>query len=122
MPEVVVNTDLADIADAFNIWNDALQTLDPKQVAALYAPGGVLLPTVSNRVRTTNAEIVDYFTQFLQLKPRGKIDESHVRLLAPDLGINSGVYTFKLQKDGQEISVQARYSFTYKKVSNWFCI
>ena len=81
-----------------------------------YAPGGVLLPTVSNKVRTTPAEIVDYFTTFLKLKPNGKIDESNVRMLTPDTAINSGIYTFTLQKDGQPATVQARYSFTYKKV------
>jgi uncharacterized protein (TIGR02246 family) len=83
----------------------------------------VLLPTVSNRVRTTKAEIVDYFTQFLQLKPFGKIDEANVRMLAKDTAINSGVYTFKLNKDGQPTSVQARYSFTYKKIDGeWLII
>ena len=76
----------------------------------------MLLPTVSNRVRTSNAEIVDYFTQFLQLKPFGTINESNVRLLAKDLAINSGIYTFRITKEGQESTVQARYSFTYKKV------
>ena len=40
-----------------------------------YAPTAVLLPTVSNKVRTTPEEIVDYFVNFLQLKPRGAIDE-----------------------------------------------
>ncbi len=48
---------LAEVGKAFDKWNAALQTGDAKQVAALYAPGGVLLPTVSNRVRTTPEEI-----------------------------------------------------------------
>jgi uncharacterized protein (TIGR02246 family) len=123
MPEVEADKDLKEVSAAFDMWNAALQTLDPKQVAALYAPGAVLLPTVSNRVRTTNAEIVDYFTNFLQLKPNGKIDESNVRMLTPDTAINSGVYTFKLQKEGVEVKVQARYSFTYKKIDGkWLII
>ena len=111
-----MDKDLEDVRNAFNTWNDALQTLDPKQVAALYAPGGVLLPTVSNKVRTTPAEITAYFTDFLQLKPKGKIDESHARMLAPETGIHSGIYTFQLVKDGKDVKVQARFSFTYKKV------
>jgi hypothetical protein len=37
-------------------------------------------------------------------------------MLAEDTAINSGVYTFALVVDGQPTSVQARYSFTYKKV------
>ena len=66
---------MAEVSKQFDRWNAALQTGDPKQVAALYAPGGVLLPTVSNQVRTTKEEIEDYFSGFLQLKPQGKIDQ-----------------------------------------------
>ena len=107
---------LAEISKLFDNWNAALQTGDPKKVAALYAPTGVLLPTVSNKVRTTPAEIEDYFTSFLKIKPFGKIDDDNVRILGEDLAINSGVYTFALTVDGKATSVQARYSFTYKKV------
>eukprot|EP00798_Chlamydomonas_sp_ICE-L_P017207 gene17207-biopygen26107 len=123
MPEVVADNDLEEVALQFDRWNASLQTLDPAKVAAMYAPSAVLLPTVSNRVRTTPAEIQDYFVNFLQLKPFGIIDESNVRMLAKDLAINSGVYTFALTKDGAVSKVQARYSFTYRKVDGeWFII
>ena len=105
-----------------------LQTGDPEIVASMYAPDGVLLPTVSNKVRTDHAgkvseagctgremaawrpprarhrcnarpgaaqlptpppaptayillhtsPQVDYFKNFLQLRPFGTINESHV--------------------------------------------
>jgi hypothetical protein len=67
-----------DIAVLFDLWNAALQTGSPELVASLYAPDGVLLPTVSNRVRTTRAEIVDYFQHFLALQPRGTINQSFI--------------------------------------------
>jgi hypothetical protein len=57
----------------FNLWNDALATLDPKKVAARYASKGVLLPTVSDVPRTDYPGIEDYFTKFLKLKPQGKV-------------------------------------------------
>lgn len=116
MPEVKVDDDIAEVEKQFDLWNAALQTGDPSKVAAMYAPSAVLLPTVSNQVRTTTEEITDYFVSFLKLKPFGTIDESNVRLLAKDLAINSGVYTFRLNKEGQETYVQARYSFTYRKI------
>ncbi|KAG1674810.1 hypothetical protein FOA52_015197 [Chlamydomonas sp. UWO 241] len=123
MPEVIGNPELEEVANQFELWNASLQTGDPKKVAAMYGPGAVLLPTVSNKVRTTTDEIADYFTAFLKLKPFGKIDASNVRILAKDLAINSGVYTFKLNKDGKESLVQARYSFTYKKFDGkWMII
>eukprot|EP00798_Chlamydomonas_sp_ICE-L_P029680 gene29680-biopygen4302 len=124
MPEAVVDNDLEEVAKQFDRWNASLQTLDAAKVAAMYAPTAVLLPTVSNRVRTTSAEIQDYFVNFLLLKPFGRIDESNVRMLASDLAINSGVYTFALTKEGLGVTkVQARYSFTYRKIDGeWFII
>jgi uncharacterized protein (TIGR02246 family) len=99
MPEPVVDP-LEEVAALFDLWNTTLQTGDPEKVASLYAPDGVLLPTVSNKVRPDHASKVDYFTAFLQLKPFGTINESHVRFLNTQktLAANSGVYTFQLQK------------------------
>ncbi|KAI8475222.1 MAG: hypothetical protein J3K34DRAFT_517475 [Monoraphidium minutum] len=117
-----VDPEAAEVAALFDRWNAALQTGDPKAVAALYAPTAVLLPTVSNKVRTTPAEIEDYFSAFLQLKPYGTIEESSVRLLAKDTAIHSGVYTFDIVRDGRPEEVQARFSFTYKKINGEWLI
>ena len=100
-----------DIAALFDKWNNALQTGEPKLVAALYDTNdGILLPTVSNDVRHNIDEIEDYFVDFLAKGPVGKIDEANVRVF-DELAINSGVYTFTF-KDGA--SVQARYTFVYR--------
>jgi uncharacterized protein (TIGR02246 family) len=98
------------ILSLFEEWNRALQTGDPKKVAALYESNAVLLPTVSNQVRHNHPEIEDYFVHFLAKGPQGKIDEANVRLFG-DLAINSGVYTFTF-KDGS--SVQARFTYVYR--------
>ena len=45
----------------FYEWNDALHTKDPKTVAAMYDAKGVLIPTLSNKVRNTTETIEDYF-------------------------------------------------------------
>ena len=94
----------------FDEWNSALQTGDPKQVAALYENNAVLLSTVSNQVRHNPAEIEDYFVNFLAKGPMGKIDEANVRTFG-ELAINSGVYTFTFEGGA---SVQARYTFVYR--------
>ena len=99
-----------DISALFDEWNNALQTGNPKNVAALYATNGILLPTVSNQVRHNHAEIEDYFVNFLAKGPSGKIDEANIRTFG-DVAINSGVYTFTF-KDGAV--VQARYTFVYR--------
>lgn len=104
----------------FEKWNAALQTGEPKNVAALYdGEQGILLPTVSNQVRHNHAEIADYFVHFLAKKPAGKIDEANIRVFG-DLAINSGVYTFTF---GDGAVVQARYTFVYKNTgSEWLIL
>ena len=70
MPEASKGPKLPEkeVGDLFYLWNDALATLDPETVAARYANGGVLLPTVSDPPRTDHECILDYFTAFLQKK------------------------------------------------------
>ncbi len=99
-----------DIASLFDEWNNALQTGNPKNVAALYADNGILLPTVSNEVRHNHEEIEDYFIHFLAKGPKGNIDEANIRTFG-DIAINSGVYTFSFDDSS---SVQARYTFVYR--------
>ncbi|MEV6878989.1 SgcJ/EcaC family oxidoreductase [Amycolatopsis sp. NPDC051128] len=102
------------IADLFPQWNAALATGDPQRVADLYAPDAVLLPTVSNQVRRTRAEIVDYFTKFLKNKPQGVIEDEIVDVLDADTAVNTGVYRFTLTKDGKAQEVRARYTYVYE--------
>lgn len=106
----------SEVAALFDRWNASLRTGDPKKVAANYAPGSVLLPTVSNRARFTTAEKEDYFAHFLVRRPEGTIDDRMI-----DVDCNSatdaGLYTFRFS-DGT--MVKARYSFSYRKIgSQW---
>jgi len=111
------------VAQQFQIWNAALQTGDPQRVAALYcATGAVLIPTVSNTLRTSRAEIADYFQHFLAMRPEGEIDTAYIRILDPTTAIDSGIYTFHLVKDHKPEDVQARYTFVYRKVNGTWCI
>ncbi|WP_211116227.1 SgcJ/EcaC family oxidoreductase [Roseinatronobacter bogoriensis] len=103
-----------EIADLFNDWNSALQTLDPAKVAALYAEDAVLLPTVSNEIRKTPAAIRAYFKRFLKKQPRGRIIEQNIRLF-DTLAINSGLYTFDLTIEGTTVQLLCRYTFVYRK-------
>ena len=111
------------IHSLFDLWNQALISGDAGKVAALYAPDAILMPTVSNRVRHTPAEIADYFTHFLQSKPSGKILESNVRTFG-DLAINSGIYEFTLSPEDKPHSIiQARFTFVYKKTGDdWLIV
>lgn len=104
----------------FDQWNAALRTGDPQKVADLYAKDAVLLPTVSDNVRTDRAEIVDYFEHFLQNKPEGTKVESIVNVLDSDTVIDTGVYEFALTnpETGAKNTVKARYTYAYEKQSD----
>jgi uncharacterized protein (TIGR02246 family) len=112
------------IAALFDDWNAALQTGDSAKVADRYAKDAVLLPTVSNQVRTDRAEIVDYFNHFLENKPVGKKVDTIVEILDSDSAIDTGVYEFTLtdHETGKKRVVEARYSYTYEKIDGEWLI
>jgi len=116
-PEAAKKPSKKQIAALFDNWNAALQTGDADKVASLYAKDAVLLPTVSNKVRTDRAGIVDYFHHFLENKPVGKKVQTVVNVLDTDSAIDTGVYEFTLTdpKSGDKRVVEARYSYTYEK-------
>jgi hypothetical protein len=94
----------------FNLWNDALATLDPEKVAKRYSKNAVLLPIVSDTPRTSYAFIKDYFVNFLKNKPQGKILDSYVET-GNGWCKDVGVYEFTMGADGSK--VKGRYSFVY---------
>ena len=99
-----------EIRSLFDHWNAAIQTGKADNVVELYDTNAILLPTISNKVRKTHAEIEDYFVAFLAKGPIGRIDDSNVRIYG-DIAINSGIYTFTFANGS---SVQARFSFVYR--------
>lgn len=108
-----------DIRALFDLWNEALKTRDAKQVTALYAEDGVLLPTLSNKVRHNHAEIEDYFISFCEKSPVASVIESNVRING-DLAVNSGACNFDLDADdGTRVTVRVRFSFTYERKTSW---
>lgn len=99
----------------FGRFNDSWQTGNPDKVTSLFLPDAVLLATVSNKPRTTHAEIRDYFDHFLLSRPIAKIDTSTVRLNC-NTATRVGTWTITLTdpKTHKKSDVHARYSFVYK--------
>ncbi|WP_430789420.1 SgcJ/EcaC family oxidoreductase [Actinoplanes sp. G11-F43] len=102
------------VRSLFDGWNRALATGDPQRVADRYARDAVLVPTVSNDVRTDRASIVDYFEHFLDNEPQAVITESHVNVLDPTTAVDTGTYRFTLGGPAGERTVDARYTFVYE--------
>lgn len=101
----------AEIAALFQRWNDDVKSGDPDRVVENYAADSILVPTVSNQVRTTAAAKRDYFVHFLANKPSGVINVSDITL-GCNMAVDSGLYTFTYGASGRV--VPARYSFTYR--------
>ncbi len=101
----------AEIAALFDRWNQSLQTGDPRKVVANYEERSILLPTVSNKPRLTQAEKEDYFHHFLENGPYGKIDLRFIEL-GCNTAVDAGLYTFSFARTG--VSVSGRYSCTYR--------
>ena len=103
-----------EVKGLFTLWNNALQSGNPKQVTALYAEDAVLLPTISNRIRSNPDAIEAYFVDFLARSPQGRLDQSHIRIFET-LAVHSGIYTFSFA-DGSQ--VQARFTYLYQSSDN----
>jgi uncharacterized protein (TIGR02246 family) len=103
-----------EIHTLFHAWDAALQTGDAEEVVALYAPDAVLLPTFSNRVRTTEEGRRDYFVHFLQRRPRASVVEGHARSYG-DVAVHSGIYAFVFGA-GPVREARARFTFVYRRV------
>jgi uncharacterized protein (TIGR02246 family) len=102
------------VSGLFDRWNAALQTKNPDEVVKNYAPDAVLLPTVSNKPRTSPQEIRDYFVHFLEKSPKGSINSRTVHTGCND-AYDVGTYTFTVtDAAGKTSQVPARYTFVYE--------
>jgi len=113
MPEGIVTAQPiteTEVRSLFGRWNDALASLDPKKVADRYSSKGVLLPTVSDVPRTDYPGIVDYFTNFLKLKPQGEILSGNI-IIGTNWAQDAGIYEFTMGASGQK--VKGRYTYVY---------
>ena len=99
----------------FSLWEQALLTREPSTVAALYADGGTLLPTMGDKVLTTREGIEGYFVRFLALNPAVEILEEHVHPSTDECYLHCGHYRFTIERDGQQEVVDARFSMEWKK-------
>ena len=109
-----------EVAGLFDTWNEALATGDAETVADLYAPDAVLLPTLSDEIRSDREELVEYFTEdFLPKQPQGVVTESEVFVIDEDSASHSGNYDFTItNSDGTTSVVPARFTYVYEKTGD----
>ena len=101
--------------DAFKgleTWGNAVAKKDMAAVLNCYVASATLWPTLSNKLRTTTAEIQDYFELFLP-KINGSVEWNHVncQVINDDYCVCAGTYTFDLTS-GKTV---ARFTYTLTK-------
>lgn len=97
-------------------WIATFNTRDPVRISALYAPDAILWGTVSQTIRTTPEEILEYFTESSTRRPRLQmvLGERVVRVFG-DIATTSGYYQSRNPVDGKEVVIPMRFTFMYRK-------
>ena len=97
-------------------WISTFNTRDATRICALYAPDAILWGTVSQTLRTTPGEILEYFEESSATRPHLRIilGEYHVRLFG-DIAINSGYYSSRNPVEGKDVVIPMRFTFTYRR-------
>lgn len=91
-------------------------TKDPEIIANLYdEQDGVLVPTLSNKIRYNKNGIKDYFTSFMSEDPVGRVVESRT-VVEGNIAVRSGIYMFTLGSEGGK-ELPARFTFVYRRVA-----
>ena len=103
------------VMDAANAWVAAYNSRDPARIAAMYEPDTVFWGTTSTTIRTTPAEVFDYFRNAAQ-RPNARvaITDQHVRI-AGDMAFSAGSYTFSNTTDGKSTSEPSRFTFVFRQ-------
>ncbi len=104
--------------ELFNDWNESLKSGEPQKVAEEYLEDGELFGTVSGRIRQGWEEIKKYFEHFLKGSPTGEVLNRSVIYISDNMFLDSGLYRFKLTKDGQEQMVDAEFTFVWQRDEN----
>jgi len=103
------------VHDLTRMWLQTVCTRNPVAVANLYAPDGILVGTVAQRIKQTPAEIETYFDTFLAKQGICGNITSTLTQEYPGWAIDTGTYTFSWQENGKVVEVPARYTFVWKR-------
>lgn len=127
------------VKQVYKDWIKTVETAkgNATQVAALYAPDAILLPTLSPEIKIklsdntsqelydfTNKDIREYFIGFTSLKDLTANTSQLYTQVFNDVAINTGLYTFTYLDDkGNKVDVPARFTFVYEKINGkWLII
>ncbi|WP_110689776.1 nuclear transport factor 2 family protein [Salinicola endophyticus] len=99
-------------------WAEAISRADAPALLALYADDAILVPTVSNAIRGTQAAREDYFRDFLSREGLDCELGEYARRVSHKLGtvVVGGHYFFRYRDGGERITIPARFLFTFEEI------
>ena len=102
------------VAAATAAWRAAYDSRDPARITAMYDSDAVLWGTTAKTVAANPAAVAEYFKDAGK-RPNARVvfGEQHIRVFG-DVGINTGYYTFSDVRDGQTVSVPARFTMAFR--------
>jgi len=102
------------VAAATAAWRAAYDSRDPVRITAMYESDAVLWGTTAKTVAANPAAVAEYFKDAGK-RPNARVvfGEQHIRIFG-DVGINTGYYTFSDVRDGQTVSVPARFTMAFR--------
>jgi uncharacterized protein (TIGR02246 family) len=102
------------VAAATTAWRAAYDSRDPSRITATYDSDAVLWGTTAKTVAANPAAIAEYFKDAPK-NPNARVafGEQHIRVYG-DVAVNTGYYTFSNVRDGQTVSVPARFTMVFR--------
>lgn len=104
-----------EITKKMKSWLSSFSEDTSRNICTLYDQHASLWGTLSPLKRDNADLIKDYFDHIFKYQNRHvELNDANIRLFG-DIAICSGQYTFRWSKEGQKVSILARFSFVYKK-------
>jgi uncharacterized protein (TIGR02246 family) len=109
-PALAVAGSAEDASAAVERWSAAYNLNDPEVIASTYTPDALLLGTVSPIMSEGREAIVKYFTASKGSGNKNMLGERRTIVLGEDAAVVAGFYEFSIMRDGQAVSLPARFT------------
>ncbi|MCE2927789.1 MAG: SgcJ/EcaC family oxidoreductase [Rickettsiales bacterium] len=116
----IAQNNAPDPKQALAAWTKAVETGTVDQIVALYDKDATMLSAFALDPLTSHDQLRGYFSKVVK-EPNRKVDvtKQDVRVFG-DVAMNTGLYKFYFEQDGEPLELPARFTFVYKlKDGQW---
>ena len=105
----------AEAVALFDKLGAAIASNDPVQIAAMYAPGAVLLSTTTNDIIKTPEAVLADATEFAKVKAVPSVNAREVQVLDADTIVTTGVVTIDFKRGTHATWLTLRVTDVFQK-------